>query len=103
MNDISSMINTFTCIHIRLSASVNARSVHRNAALQIVIPFMTIAADPVYAVNKNVLSVHIEPSAMEKSKQNRLATVTAVLFQAPAGPVRNINNWLSVTFLGGHC
>jgi hypothetical protein len=64
-----------------------------NAALEVVTPPNNDAADPVYAVNKNVLSLYMSPTAIQNSKQNCWATITAVLLPDPAGPVRNISSW----------
>ena len=58
--------------------------------MQIVIPPKHDAADPVYAVNKNDLSFHKILTALQNSKQNLCANFTAVVFPAPALPVRNM-------------
>jgi hypothetical protein len=50
------------------------------------------ATDPVYAVNRNILSHHITLTVAKNSKQNYSETLMAVLLPDPAGPVRNISN-----------
>ena len=60
------------------------------AALWIVTPPNSDAAEPVVAVKKNVRSLHLIETTQQNSKQNRCATVMHVLLPAPAKPVRYI-------------
>ena len=91
MNEILPMIRIWTSFHSCFCSSDNDCFVLLiKAAVHIVTPPNSEAADPVYAVKRNALSLHKMPTAWKNLKQNLCATVTAVLFQAPAGPGRNI-------------
>ena len=62
------------------------------AALHIIKPSTSIAADPVYAVKKNVRSSQSAPTARKNSKQNLQSTFIAMLLPAPTGTVRNMGS-----------
>ena len=61
MNKILSMINIFTSCHSLLSSSVSAPFFIKYDASHIIKPSTSVAADPVYAVNKNAWSLQSAP------------------------------------------
>ncbi len=67
MNDTSSNTTIQTSCHSFLSSTLSCLRWLRNAALEIVTPPKSDAAEPVYAVNMNVLSLYIIPTAIKNS------------------------------------
>jgi hypothetical protein len=67
MNDTSSTTRIRFSCHSFMSSRLSAFCLLRNAAFDIVIPPNNYAAAPVYAVNKNVVSLHMTPTATQNS------------------------------------
>jgi hypothetical protein len=67
MNDTSSITRILTSFHSFMSSLLICIRRLRKAALEIVTPPVNDAADPVYAVNKNVVSLHMTPTAKQNS------------------------------------
>ncbi len=67
MNDTSSTTRIWFSCHSFMSSRLSGFCLLRNVAFDIVTPPNNNAAAPVYEVNKNVVSLHMTPTATQNS------------------------------------